>query len=65
MKNKYPWCEYYRYEPNDNLEMYFELSAQEYIKKCIKENKKKYGKNYTQEDIILNEELQELMKGLF
>ena len=62
---KYKLCEYFKQEQNDNLEMVYEIQAQDYIKKCIKENTKKYGKNYTQEDLIINEELQDIKKELF
>lgn len=61
----YSWCEYFGYEPNDNLEMVFNFEAKEYIKKCIRENEKRFGKNYTQEDLIINEQLQDIKKELF
>ena len=64
MKN-HNWCEYWGYEHNDNLETYFKLEFEDYYKKCVRHNKKKFGKNYTQKDLIIDEELQELKKQLF
>ena len=64
-KTNHNWCEYYGYEPNENLETYFELNFQEYYKKCVKENKRRYGKNYNQEVLVINEELQKLKKEIF
>jgi len=67
--NKYKWCEYYGYKPNDNLEMIFEIRFQDYFKKCVTQNKKKYGKNYTQADIVKIDEidnmLNQIKKSLF
>ena len=62
---KHNWCEYWGYTPNENLEMMFEIEAEEYIKKCIRKNKRKFGENYTQKDLIIDEELQEIKNQLF
>ena len=59
------WCEFYGYEQNSNLEMCFNLRAKEYIKAYVKENKKKFGKGYTQEDLVINEKLEQIKKELF
>lgn len=64
MKN-HNWCEYYGYKHNENLEIYFELEFEDYFKKCVKQNKKNFGKKYTQKDLVLNEELQEIKKQIF
>ena len=45
--------------------MVFNFEAKEYIKKCIRKNEKRFGKNYTQEDLIINEQLQDIKKELF